>query len=46
MKGVVRVLATEAGEDDFTMVHFSVAIGISEMGEVGFFGAENTTIPI
>ena len=46
VEGVVRVLATEAGEDNFTMVHFAVAIGISEMGEVWFFGAENTTIPI
>ena len=46
VEGVVRILTTEAGKDDFTVVHFTVAIGISEMGEVGFFGAENTTIPI
>ena len=42
----MRVLATEAGEDDFTMVHFAVAIGISEMGEVWFFGAEDAAVAI
>ena len=46
VEGVVRILAPEAGKDDFTMVHFSVAIGISEMGEVGFFGAEDAAVAI
>ena len=46
VEGVVRVLATEAGEDNFTMVHFAVAIGISEMGEVWFFGAEDAAVTI
>ena len=46
VEGVVRILAPEAGKDDFTVVHFTVAVGISEMGEVGFFGAENTTVSI
>ena len=43
---VVGVLATETGEDDFAFVHFAVAIGVGEVGEVGFFGAIDTAIAI
>ena len=37
VEGMVRVLATEPGQDGFLVIGFTVPVGILEKGHVGFF---------
>jgi hypothetical protein len=46
VKGMVGVLTAESGEEDLALIHFPVAITISEVGQVRFFRAINAAISI
>ena len=37
VEGMVRVLATEPGQDGFLVIGFTVPVGVLEKGHVGFF---------
>jgi len=46
VEGVVGIFTAEARENDLAVVHFTVAIGIGEVGEMGLFRAEDAAVAI